>query len=514
MTEETPPPTVTPAPAADGLPPPPPQKTSDRLASIRAIVIGVVLMWVVLMLAWAGRKALDDRANAQREERASEARLRLAGVDELQGVFNTVNAAIEPAVVKIDVFRRTPAQDVPAPGPGGPGGTPGGVIPEANSGSGVVVEVDNDARRPFGFVVTNNHVVRNADSVLVTLSDGRTVDATPVGTDPDSDLAVLRVVADGLIAAEWGDSDALRKGDWVLAFGSPFGFVGSMTAGIVSALNRTQSDGIVSPFRGQAYQDFIQVDAAINPGNSGGPLVDIAGKLVGINTAIFTRTGDFSGIGFAIPSNQAKRIYEDIRDHGRAVRGWVGVGGRTVREVAGAVEKLGLPDDGGVLIENVFRDTPAAEAGLQRGDVIRTVDGEPVSDFIRFRNVAGLARPGDTLELGVFRNRDMIELKLVVGEQPAGQLALDLTPLADKPYGLALAEVDGGGPPVVSEVEADGVAFRAGLRPGDRVYAVGGRPVAAADEARALINVPPPQLGVEVRVMSGDRVFNVLLREE
>ncbi len=489
--------------------PPKRQQPSDRLAAVRTIVIGSVLMWIVLVIAWAANKGFDLYADAERERDVKAARLRLAGVDELQGVFNEVNGAVEPAVVKIDVVRERGPQPQQRTN-----NLPDDQNFEANSGSGVVVEVHNDARRPYAYVVTNEHVVRNPDSVFVTIPDGSIVEARVVGTDPQSDLAVLRLPADGLVAAEWGDSNALRKGDWVLAFGSPFGFVGSMTAGIVSALNRTQTDAMFSPSPETAYQDFIQVDAAINPGNSGGPLVDITGRVVGINTAIFTRTGDFSGIGFAIPSNQARRVFEDIRDDGRVVRGYVGITGRAVREIPGGAELLKLPTDEGVFVERVYRDTPAAEAGLQRGDIIVTIDGEPVDDFIRFRTRAGLSRPGDTITMGVFRDGEEVVMPLVVGERPAGQLTLNLTPQETDPFGLELSDAPDGGPPIVTLVDPEGVAWRAGLREGDRIYSVAGRPIADAELAKRAIAAPPPQLGVEVRVLSGDRVVNLFLRAE
>ena len=301
------------APPPDELPPePPPMTAGERLRTARMLVVGAVVMWVVLVAAWAGNRALETWASAERNRRAEAARARLADGAELSGVFNEVNAVVEPSVVKIDVLRPTPAPPRPVPGRPEP-------LPPANSGSGVIVDVDDGAgltgglRTPVGYVVTNEHVVRNASAIFVTLFDGRRITARVVGTDPPTDLAVLRVEATGLLPARWGDSDGLRKGDAVLAFGSPFGFVGSMTSGIVSALNRTSDDGVGAPPPAAAgsdaptpYRDFIQVDAAVNPGNSGGPLADVRGRIVGINTSIFTRTGDFSGIGFAIPSNQAR----------------------------------------------------------------------------------------------------------------------------------------------------------------------------------------------------------------
>ncbi len=477
--------------------PSPTPVANDRLVALRTVVIGIVLMWVVLVAGWAVRRGLESRAAEERAENVREARLRLAGVGELQGVFNEVNTSVEPSVVKIDVIRP-------------PSRLSEGEVPSANSGSGVIIFVDDSFDTPIGHIITNEHVVRNASQISVTLNDGRQLDAKPMETDPQSDLAVLEVQAVGLIAAEWGDSDLLQKGDWVLAFGSPFGFVGSMTAGVVSALNRTQGDRILSPLGMATFQDFIQVDAAINPGNSGGPLADVSGKIVGINTAIFTRTGEFSGIGFAIPSNQARRVYEDIRDEGRVVRGWLGIQGSALSAIRGASQRLGLEDDRGVLVSRVFRDTPAAAAGLLRGDVITAIDDRRVDDYQELIVVIGFSTPGDSIPLDIMRDGQEQRLTVAVAERPQGQLALDLQPLGDDLYGLRL-EDQASAPPVVVAVEPGSPAGRAGVRAGDVIFAVGGRSVMQAFEARTLLSRIPPQVGVVVRVATGSRVYEVFL---
>ena len=483
--------------------------------------MAVVVMWVVLVAAWAIDKALAAGAAGHQRDRAAAARANLARVGELSGVFNEVNQAVEASVVKIDAQR--PASPRGTAGRAGPLGMP---MPPENSGSGVIVAVEEAqgvAGREAGYVVTNHHVVAGASRTQVTLADGRTIDARLLGSDPDSDLAVLRVVADGLVAAEWGDSDALRKGDWVLAFGSPFGFVGSMTAGIVSALNRTQTDGIIGPRGDRAFQSFIQVDAAINPGNSGGPLVGVDGRVVGINTAIFTRTGDFSGIGFAIPSNQARRVYEDIRQQGRVIRGWLGVRLAATDEAPDAARRLGFDPsaDSGVIVTEVYRGQPAAEAGLRRGDVITRIDGQPVDDFTGVRNRAAFARPGEELTLGVVRGGEAIEVELTVGEQPPGLLELPLPAQGSAAVlGLTLADPPRqgrtlGNPPaaVIADVAEGSAAWEAGLRPGDLLLAVDGRAVDGEESARVRLAQTSPVLGVELRVASGGRVFDVVVRE-
>ena len=267
----------------------------------------------------------------------------LAHVETLATVFRKVGKTIEPSVVNINVIKTVTASRPPAyddmlrrffpdgdgdgqpdlpEGFGPPSGPPGGggegrEPMQQGTGSGVIMEVQgSDA-----YILTNNHVAGGATEILVTLADGRRIEnGTVVGTDPKTDLAIIKVQADGLVAAPWGDSDRLEKGDWIMAFGSPFGYVGSMTHGIVSALNRRA--GILGT---NGYENFIQVDAPINPGNSGGPLVNVRGEVVGINTAIASRNGGFQGIGFAIPSNQAKFVYEALKANGKVVRGYLGV---------------------------------------------------------------------------------------------------------------------------------------------------------------------------------------------
>ena len=512
-------------PSTDSAPPPEPGRAkspepvyearpepSARFVSIRAAVVGAVLMWVILVGAWALNRGFDVWTAAQRERAASDARLRLASVEELSGVFNAVNTALEPAVVKIDVTR--PASSAPDDPRRPPGGRDG------NSGSGVIVQVDGDARRNVGYVVTNHHVVNGATRISVMLSDGRRVDARTLGTDPPTDLAVLQIDAPGLVSAEWGDSDTLRKGDWVLAFGSPFGFVGSMTAGVVSALNRTQTDGVISPGE-DAYQAFIQTDAAINPGNSGGPLVSVAGQVIGINSAIFTRTGDFSGIGFAIPSNQARRVFEDIRDKGQVERGWLGVNVATVADMPEIARRLGFPEgESGVLVEQVWQGTPAAEAGLRRLDIVRLINGEPLNDYNGLRNRAAFARPGDRLTLTVWRGGEERDIEVTVGPMPQGRIDLsNLVPQLDTTsYGLKLANPPEGTPSgpagsaVVESVEPQSIAAGSGLRVGDRVIAVNGRPIANADDARQAIAFGNADLGVELHVITDGRVLTVVLR--
>ena len=253
----------------------------------------------------------------------------------------------------------------------------------------------------------------------ITLSDGRKIkNATLVGADPKTDLAVVKIQADKLIPAKWGNSDDLSKGDWIMAFGSPFGYVGSMTHGIVSALHRQA--GILGTF---GYENFVQVDAPINPGNSGGPLVNIHGEVVGINTLIASRSGGFQGVGFAIPSNQAKQVYQILKDKGKVVRGWLGVEIADVSKLPEEAKSSGYQGEDGVLVKGVLRDTPAA-GKLQSGDVVTALDGKPVKDTQQLRGAIALMAPDTEVTLQVIRDGKSQDVKIKLGEQPASEEAM------------------------------------------------------------------------------------------
>lgn len=268
-------------------------------------------------------------------------------------------------------------------------------------GSGVIVSEK-------GYILTNQHVVEAADEIEVALSNGRRLKARPVGSDPDTDLAVLQVEATDLPAITFGDDTALRLGDVVLAIGNPFGIGQTVTMGIVSGLGRTP--GI------NTFENFIQTDAAINPGNSGGALVDANGNLVGINTAIYSRSGGSLGIGFAIPASSAKQVLESIISNGSVSRGWIGVEPREVTsEIA---DSLKLPPGTGILIAGVVRGGPADTAGVKPGDVLLAIAGKTMSDPTAMRNlVAGLA-PGSSTSARLKRNQKDVEIRIEIGKRP------------------------------------------------------------------------------------------------
>jgi Do/DeqQ family serine protease len=272
-------------------------------------------------------------------------------------------------------------------------------------GSGVIVS-------PAGYILTNHHVVETADEIEVALSDGKKLLAKVVGNDPETDLAVLRVNADKLPAITFGESDQLRVGDAVLAIGNPFGVGQTVTSGIVSALGR-------SGLHINTFENFIQTDAAINPGNSGGALVDARGNLVGINTAIYSRSGGSMGIGFAIPVSTARMVMEQIIRSGTVTRGWIGV---EVQEITPALaESFKLPDARGAIIAGVLRDGPADKAGVKPGDVLTSINDAPVSDPQNMLNLVAALQPGSAVKMKLRRQAQALEVSVTVGRRPKPQ---------------------------------------------------------------------------------------------
>jgi serine protease DegQ len=272
----------------------------------------------------------------------------------------------------------------------------------SNLGSGVIVSTN-------GYILTNQHVVEAADQIQVALADGRTLPARVVGADPETDLAVLKIDADTLPAVTFAQADSLKVGDWVLAVGNPFGVGQTVTAGIVSALGRTHL-GI------NTFENFIQTDAAINPGNSGGALVDSAGNLVGVNSAIYSRTGGSQGIGFAIPVSIARQVMEQIVKSGSVTRGWVGI---EVQDMTPELaESFSLKSTEGALIAGVLKGGPADVSGVRPGDILLAVNGNKVSDSSSLLNLIAALKPGETARLTVARKQQSLDLKIKVGLRP------------------------------------------------------------------------------------------------
>jgi serine protease Do len=391
----------------------------------------------------------------------------------------------------------------PQPRGRGRGGLPQEAPEQKGTGSGVIITTD-------GYILTNNHVVEDADKIEVTVGNGdtKTYKAKVIGTDPMTDVAILKIEATGLPAATIGDSSGLRVGDIVLAAGNPMELSQTVTQGIVSAMGRTGM-GIVHQGQRAGIENFIQTDAAINPGNSGGPLVDALGRVVGINTAIMTRSGMSAGIGFSIPINLALRVGEDLLDDGKVSRGFLGVG--DMQSVSPEDAKaMGVGEQGGVLIGLVVEESPAATAGVQAGDVITKVTGQHVDNPAALRSLVASAAPGAPVDLELVRDGKVVKVSATLssmsdeelakrtdagGATPApkkqgpskfikGVTAQDLTPGLRDRYDIA-ADVKGG--VVVVAIEPNTAAAGSGLEEGDVIISINNKPVQSMADAKALI---------------------------
>ncbi len=345
-------------------------------------------------------------------------------------------------------------------------------------GSGVIV----DAKR--GLILTNNHVISNAVEITVTLRDGRSMDAKLVGTDPETEVAVIQIPAEELTATPIANSEELRVGDFVVAIGNPFGLGQTVTSGIVSALGRN-GQGIVG------YEDFIQTDASINPGNSGGALVNLRGELVGINTAILSQSGGSVGIGFAIPVNMAMQVLEQIVEYGEVKRGYLG--GQTQDLTPELAEAFGLTQHNGAVIVNVAPGSPAAEAGLMAGDVVLSVNGKKIDNSSDLRNHVGMLRVGDKVKFDILRAGERLRIEAKIGEIEADKKAMSLK--NPRLAGATFAEIDEDSPfygqvkgVLVLSVERGGRSWKNGLRDGDVVTSVNKEPVTDLKEFLAAVN--------------------------
>lgn len=361
-------------------------------------------------------------------------------------------------------------------------------------GSGVIIDASK------GLVLTNHHVIDNADDVRVTLSDGRTVKADFIGSDPDTDIALIRIPAEKLTALPLGNSDQLRTGDFVVAIGNPFGFSQTVTSGIVSAVGR-------SGIRGLGYQNFIQTDASINPGNSGGALVNLSGQLVGINTASFNPQGSMAGnigLGLAIPSNLARDVVEQLITKGVVVRGTLGV--ETQNLTPQIAQGLGMSEARGALVTRVLAGSGAAAAGLQAGDVVLSVNGQRVDNAQALHNFEGLSSVGRTVNLDVRRDGKPLQLKATLKEQPRAVTGETLDPrlagatFADLPESLRQAGLNG---VLVSEVARGSRVAQSGLASGDVIVASSSGEFADLASWRASFSQRPAQLVLSVRRGNG-----------
>jgi serine protease Do len=349
-------------------------------------------------------------------------------------------------------------------------GAPQRQMKRQSLGSGFIVSRD-------GFILTNNHVVEKADEITVKLYNQQEYKAKVIGTDKDTDLAVIKIEADNLTPIFMGDSDKIDVGDWVLAVGSPFGLEQTVTQGIISAKGRIIGEG--------PYDDFLQTDAAINPGNSGGPLINMNGEVIGINTAISSTSGGYEGVGFAMPINMAKKTYNDIIKRGRVIRGWLGVG---IQEMTPALAKH-FKVAAGVLISQVYAGGPADAGGLKSGDVVVSIDSKPVKKYRELQSIVADEEVGKTVAINVIRNGKEETHNVKIAERNMAKFVKEqkqeLAKQAKKDFGIGVGDISAElsqqyslsatSGVVVLQVEANSPADNAGIQPGDVIHEMNGR---------------------------------------
>ena len=358
-----------------------------------------------------------------------------------------------------------------------------------SAGSGVIVDSKN------GYIITNHHVVENASEITITLLDNRSFTAKVIGTDEGSDIAVLQAKQPNLVAMSLGDSAKLEVGDYVVAIGNPFGLQHTVTAGIVSALGRSG----INP---EGYEDFIQTDASINPGNSGGALVNLRGELVGINSAILSRSGGNIGIGFAIPVNMVKGVMDQLIKYGEVKRGVLGV---NIYDVTPDIAKeYGLSESSGALVAGVVQGSSAERAGVKTGDIITTVNGVTMKGAGELRNAIGMMRVGDKVEIGLLRDGKPRKVIALIAERNDTETA-NAAEINKGLEGAELVDAADGGGVLVKAVQEGSPSAQAGLRANDTIIAVGRTPVASTKALREIAK------GANVLVLNVRRGSNLLL---
>jgi serine protease Do len=389
---------------------------------------------------------------------------------------------------------------------------------EQSLGSGVIVSED-------GYIVTNNHVIEKAQEIKVLLSNKRDYQAKLIGADPKTDIAVIKIDAKGLTALPWGDSNRLKVGEIVFAIGNPFALNQTVTMGMISAVGRANV-GIAD------YEDFIQTDAAINPGNSGGALINARGELIGINTAILSRTGGYQGIGFAVPSSMARQVMDSLVKYKKVVRGWLGV---SIQEVTSDLaEEFGVTDLKGALVSGVMKGSPAEKAGIKQGDVILEFGGKTVEDTGHLRNMVSQSPIGEKVKVKILRQKKEIETEVVIAELPkkmaeavprsqneepeqesesgalAGLVVRELTP--DLAARLGIDQQERG--VVCVKVDADSKAYEAGIRPGDLVLQINQKSVSTLEEYRQVVSRLKPKERVLLLIRRKGEDLFVTIRAE
>lgn len=443
-------------------------------------------------------------------ERVGPSVVNIRTTEKARGSAGSGGQGMDPNIEEF--FRRfgIPLPNRPGPRQGPPGsGNEDDTQPiQRGVGSGFILTAD-------GFVMTNAHVVDGADEVIVTLTDKRELKAKIIGADVRTDVAVVKIDATGLPAVKIGDVSRLRVGEWVMAIGSPFGLDNTVTAGIVSAKQRDTGD----------YLNFIQTDVAINPGNSGGPLINLRGEVVGINSQIYSRSGGFMGISFAIPIDDAVRVADQLRATGRVIRGRIGVEIAPVtKDVA---ESIGLGKPAGALVRSVAKDGPADKAGVEAGDIITKVDGRVVDRSGDLPRIIGNIKPGTKSTLSVFRRGQNKELAVVVGEfeddrpqrRPGNEgNGNNSTPPAKTAFGLSVSDlteaqkrelrVRGG----VKVESVDGAAARAGIREGDVILSIDNTEISDSKQFAGIAAKAEKSKSVSVLVRRGDWVQYLVIR--
>jgi len=387
-------------------------------------------------------------------------------------------------------------------------GAPRRGLKQKGQGSGFLISKD-------GYILTNNHVVGDADKITVKLHTGEELEAVRIGSDPKSEVAVIKIEGDDFPCIELGNSADLEIGEWVIAVGNPFGLTETLTVGVVSAKGRNNI-GLAE------YEDFIQTDAAINPGNSGGPLLNIDGKVIGINTAIISQTGGYMGIGFAIPINMAKAIKDQLVAKGSVTRGFVGIMLNREDMDEDMAASFGLDEAGGVLVADIVEDSPAEEAGLAEGDIILRIDGDDVVDNASFRNRVAMIDPGTKVALKVFRDGKPKDVKLTIGTFPADEAAVPAAPALAEKTGFIVRDLtpelarrfnyDFDEGVIIAGVEPGSPAFEAGLQPGFLVLSVNRTPVKNAEEFAEALEESTNSQRVLLRVKNKTYSWFVLLR--
>jgi serine protease Do len=494
-----------------------------RLVSVLVVALGIIVVAGVAVpillnrAVPAGGPGLSASLSAAEQEPLPPIP---ADVDRLQEAFRAVAKRVKPAVVAIGVSQTVEAPGIPFGSneflrrffgfePDERGG-PTRKFERQGLGSGVIVDSG-------GYILTNNHVVAEADQITVHLADGREFKAKVIGTDPATDIAVIHIKAEHLPVAQLGNSDKVEVGDLVLAIGSPFALEQTVTMGIISATGRA-GIGITD------YENFLQTDAAINPGNSGGPLVNMRGQVIGVNTAIASRSGGYMGVGFSVPISLASEVTKRIRETGKVVRGWLGV---TIQHLTPELaQSMKLKSDEGVLISQVNAGGPAAKAGLRDGDVVVEYNGKPVKAPYDLQSAVAWTAPGTTAALVVIRDGKRVTLRAEVEKRPSrpelaraerstgptelkelGLQVSSLTPEAAQRYGYRAGQGV-----LISEVEPGSPAGRAGLKRGMLIIEVGGQKVAGVAEFRQAVRKADLAKGVPMLVRSGDRQMFVVLK--